>query len=891
MAAPVVTTIGQKVLLLNESISASALFSVTDADGDFITRYRFKDTSSTATTGFFQLGASSRPNGALTDILHTSLSSLSYVAGSQLGTENIEIEAFDGTNWSSKAILQIIFATANLNAPVVTVTAKSILANEIQGIASSFSASDPDGWPILRYRVREVSTGSTSGYLLLGNTQLTPGAVHTIEAADIAQLRYSAVRDNELERISIQAFDGAQWSAATFMDVTTLANRARPAVYFGQKNVTVGKSVGLTDIMTWFDSDGNTAKRFQVLDTSDHAFTGKLNYQGVDLAAKVWHNLPYDRIEDLKYVGAAQPFEESIRYRIYDGRYWSNIGTLVLNNIERPRINYQSMRHDRDLKDVLMRNMFTKADTGPAFTTYEVVDLDGGPNSGRLWLGQSRLNENQVYTLTPTQFNQLVFRTGRYEDRFLDSLYVRATNGLYWTQWAKTEFRTEPEYKTTMRVPNDSINGVNDWNDWNDTRNVVTYSFMQDFPPYETGPATGGNFAAFTAAQRLGTRQLFINLEDFLDVNFVEVPDSGTNQGRRGGYIRMANNWWDAPSPVAPAWTANPDDTFEEEHGGDIHINTFVVTNLNANWNEGQSNHLLMLSLMSAAIGLQGPGGVPALPPTTRNRQFTVQGGPHPTGGIPATMQLYDMLALQDLYGPNTTTRTGDDFYNVASFFNGNQNFYKTLWDAGGNDTISGDDSAQAVSIDLREASFSSIGNRADNLAIAFGVQIENAIGSQFNDTLFGNHLNNILDGGAGNDELWGNGGNDTLRGRTGNDTYRYSVGGGITTIEEGAVSSTMDTLVIDGFTTLNNISQDVFFRREGLDLIIDLTLDRGEPEGSVRIVNQKWGGHRIERLQLGAGAVYDLTTIYNDTTAGGKYFQTAGGSSAFGLILAPEAV
>ncbi|WP_394809202.1 putative Ig domain-containing protein [Nitrosomonas sp.] len=49
---------------------------------------------------------------------------------------------------------------------------------------------------------------------------------------------------------------------------------------------------------------------------------------------------------------------------------------------------------------------------------------------------------------------------------------------------------------------------------------------------------------------------------------------------------------------------------------------------------------------------------------------------------------------------------------------------------------------------------------------------INNLIGSNFNDTLTGNGQNNALDGGAGNDILNGAGGADTLIGGLGNDTF-----------------------------------------------------------------------------------------------------------------------
>ena len=75
-----------------------------------------------------------------------------------------------------------------------------------------------------------------------------------------------------------------------------------------------------------------------------------------------------------------------------------------------------------------------------------------------------------------------------------------------------------------------------------------------------------------------------------------------------------------------------------------------------------------------------------------------------------------------------------------------------------------------AAIINLDDGEFSSIGRRvygvaADNIAIAYGVTIENAKGGSGADKIFGNDVANVLSGNAGNDILDGELGADTLRG------------------------------------------------------------------------------------------------------------------------------
>jgi Ca2+-binding RTX toxin-like protein len=93
---------------------------------------------------------------------------------------------------------------------------------------------------------------------------------------------------------------------------------------------------------------------------------------------------------------------------------------------------------------------------------------------------------------------------------------------------------------------------------------------------------------------------------------------------------------------------------------------------------------------------------------------------------------------------------------------------------SGGTDWISFGESNpvnSAVTIDLA-AGTATVGSFSVSWT---GGRIENAVGGNGNDTLFGsNSSNNVLIGGPGNDTLEGRGGSNVLIGGQGDDTYRY---------------------------------------------------------------------------------------------------------------------
>lgn len=157
----------------------------------------------------------------------------------------------------------------------------------------------------------------------------------------------------------------------------------------------------------------------------------------------------------------------------------------------------------------------------------------------------------------------------------------------------------------------------------------------------------------------------------------------------------------------------------------------------------------------------------------------------------PQTPMVYDILAAEKLYGAETSTRTGNTTYGYGSNagrevfdFKVNESPVLTIYDKGGTDTLNLSGDRVTTSrvpdyervIDLREGSYSSTHGMTNNIGIAFGTAIENAIGTIFEDTIIGNFVANLFNGGKGGDVIRGLGGGDHLLGGIGNDTL---VGGG----------------------------------------------------------------------------------------------------------------
>jgi hypothetical protein len=174
--------------------------------------------------------------------------------------------------------------------------------------------------------------------------------------------------------------------------------------------------------------------------------------------------------------------------------------------------------------------------------------------------------------------------------------------------------------------------------------------------------------------------------------------------------------------------------------------------------------------------------------------------------GYMGGLMAFDIAAIQDKYGVNEETATGNDTYALKDV-NAAGTYYTSIWDAGGIDEIVYGGSKDAT-IDLRPATLqyeyggggwmSYAYGIYGGYTIASGVTIENATGGSGNDVLTGNAVDNILTGNAGNDRFnLQYGGNDTANGGAGNDGFYF--GAALTAADIVAGGADTDTVALQG--------------------------------------------------------------------------------------------
>lgn len=341
---------------------------------------------------------------------------------------------------------------------------------------------------------------------------------------------------------------------------------------------------------------------------------------------------------------------------------------------------------------------------------------------------------------------------------------------------------------------------------------VMRYAFPQTIPSYNTDADDANGYQGFTAVQIARAKEALAYISSIIDVQFVE-----TTNANQLNTISFANN----TQTDSAGYALYPSDS---PYGSDVFLDkgstgTFTLK-------DGQYQTLTLIHELGHALGLEHPFSTPGATGSTSDPPFLTGAEDSTEWTVmsytdsPAQYYLkyspLDIAALQYLYGPSKTARTGDDTYQLSESA---PNF---IWDGGGIDTIDARQLTQGASIYLSPGYWGFEGAaKADKISspgqitVNFGTVIENVIGSYQDDHLYGNDVANKIDGSLGNDTLCGGLGNDTLDGGADTDTALWNFGSSQYQLTPSTTGwKVTDKTGVDGTDTLINVEKLQFTDR-----------------------------------------------------------------------------
>jgi serralysin len=254
--------------------------------------------------------------------------------------------------------------------------------------------------------------------------------------------------------------------------------------------------------------------------------------------------------------------------------------------------------------------------------------------------------------------------------------------------------------------------------------------------------------------------------------------------------------------------------------------------------------------------------------------------------GSPQTLMMYDIAALQHLYGANYNTNSGDTTYQwnpgtgemfvdgVGQGAPGANRIFMTLWDGNGVDTFDLSNYTTNLQVNLLPEGWSVFDPaQLAKLSVAHNVSargnvfnaltfhsdprslIENVIGGPGHDSITGSASDNVLVGGAGQDTLSGGEGDDILNGGSERDVALYSAARGsyslarsgdqFEIIDSRAFPAVVGAFQGDGHDTLVDIERVRF-----ADIAVALDVD-GAAGMTAKLIGAVFGREVLQQREL----------------------------------------
>ncbi|MEO9827690.1 MAG: M10 family metallopeptidase [Paracoccaceae bacterium] len=434
---------------------------------------------------------------------------------------------------------------------------------------------------------------------------------------------------------------------------------------------------------------------------------------------------------------------------------------------------------------------------------------------------------------------------------------------------------------------------------------TISYGFTTS-NSFASGYGEQSGWSAFTSAQKDAAREIMGLWDDLVAPSFVEDTGSPNTAD-----IKFSNSTTNTGFAHAyyPGQVGAEAFQFQKIQGS---------VWLNPNYNSGANNlvtpqsgvygYMAIAHEVGHALGLNHAGNYNGGSPAYGNastgwlyeedsHQYTIMSyfnasytGAAWNGKYAQTPMVYDILAIQQLYGADYTTRATNTVYgfnatagNWIYDYTQNTSPVMTIWDGDGTDTIDLSGWSTSSTLSLAAGSYSSVNNMTYNLAIAYDVDIENAIGGSGDDTLNGNDLDNVITGNAGNDTINGHFGNDTLYGGEGNDTLDGGDGSDVLNggagYDRAAYTGASAGVVIDLSNVANNVGAAAG------DTYIDIEEIQGSDFDDTIIgddqTNRLYGNEGDDVLSGGAGDDALVGGSGADTLDGGAGWDNASYTAA----------
>jgi hypothetical protein len=305
----------------NQNVAASALFSVTDGDGDAITKYQFWDSTADPASGHWVVNGVVQGTNQAIDVTAAQLAQTTFQSGS--GSDDLWVRANDGFDWGT-------WKEFHVNAPVdvkPVVTASDFAASHNQNVAASalFSVTDGDGDAITKYQFWDSTTDPASGHWAVNGVAQGTNQAIDVTAAQLAQTTFQSGSGSD--DLWVRANDGFDWSAWKEFHVNAPVDQ-KPVVSGGDASLALNSSVAVTNLFSVSDAENDPILQYQFWDSNPAATSGHFEINGTPQGANQAIEVSAAQVNQTGFVAGSVPGVDQIWERAFDGSLWSDWHSL-----------------------------------------------------------------------------------------------------------------------------------------------------------------------------------------------------------------------------------------------------------------------------------------------------------------------------------------------------------------------------------------------------------------------------------------------------------------------------------------------------------------------------------------------------------------------------------
>jgi hypothetical protein len=440
-----VAAIDDKTLKVNQWAKVADWLNYSDADGNAAVQYQFIDKYAPAKSGY--LWAEGVGQVAANQVLTVNAADIGdvWVRGAQGGGwENMQVRAFDGTDWSVWDTFKV--TTLPNAAPVATVSDLKVKANQWLKMTDVLKFSDKNGDAAVQYQFMDLydNAGGTSGYFWTpDNARHAANTTITVDAADIGNVWVRGAQGAGWENMHVRVFDGMSWGAWDKFKITTVANVA-PVATMPDVKVSKNEWVQASTLLKTTDANGDAITQFQFVD--QFGANGSAYFYTPDNPHHAGNEVFTVNAADLNNVwirGAEVAGWDNMQVRAFDGEAWGAWDSFKFTTINNsaPVVTADDIDLVMGLK-VAAKSLFSALDLDAKdkITQYQFFDDNADADSGFFSQGSKVFGADTTFTVTSANLAKLNYTAG--SEAGTDLLWVRAFDGDIWSDWHKFDANT-----------------------------------------------------------------------------------------------------------------------------------------------------------------------------------------------------------------------------------------------------------------------------------------------------------------------------------------------------------------------------------------------------------------------------------------------------------------